>query len=82
VAQEALANVARHSRLVLSRGTGTPGDEIALIIEDDGAGFEMGHVEKGRLDSMRERLEATGGRLEISSQKGRGTRVMARMRRA
>lgn len=84
VAQEALANVARHSQARHVRvELAHQWDEIALIIEDDGAGFDMGRVEKGvGLDSMRERLEETGGHLEISSEKGRGTKVVATMRRA
>ena len=84
VAQEALANVARHSQARRVRvELAHQWDEIALIIEDDGAGFDMGRVEKGvGLDSMRERLEGTGGHLEISSEKDRGTKVVATMRRA
>ena len=84
VVQEALANVARHSQArSVSVELSHQGDEVALIIEDDGAGFDMGRVEKGvGLDSMQERLEAIGGHLEISSQKKHGTRVTARMRRA
>jgi signal transduction histidine kinase len=84
VTQEALANVARHSQagnvtVELARED----NEIILTVEDDGAGFDMGRVEKGvGLDSMRERLEAIGGQLEISSQRSSGTRVMARVRRA
>jgi len=84
VTQEALANVARHSQagnvtVELARED----NEIILTVEDDGAGFDMGRVEKGvGLDSMRERLEAIGGQLEISSQRSGGTRVMARVRRS
>jgi NarL family two-component system sensor histidine kinase LiaS len=84
VVQEALANVARHSQARhVSVELAQQGDEIALVIEDDGAGFDMGRVEKGvGLDSMRERLEAIGGRLDISSQASGGTKVMATMRRS
>jgi signal transduction histidine kinase len=83
VAQEALANVARHSHAQhVSVELAHQGDEIALLIEDDGAGFDLARVERGvGLDSMRERLEPLGGRLEISSQKNQGTRVTARIRR-
>ena len=70
---------ARHVRVELTQ----QGDEIALIVEDDGTGFDPGHVEKGvGLDSMRERLEKIGGQVEISSLKDQGTRLMAKMRRA
>ena len=84
VVQEALANVARHSqagqvRVALSRA----GAEVALLIEDDGTGFDPGLVEKGiGLDSMRERLQAIGGQLDISSQPSSGTKIMATLRRA
>jgi signal transduction histidine kinase len=84
VAQEALANVARHSHahhvtVELANGE----DESVLRVEDDGVGFELGRVEKGvGLDSMRERLETIGGHLSISSGSPNGTRVMAAIRRS
>lgn len=84
VAQEALANVARHSQAQhVSVELAHQEDEFALVIEDDGAGFDLDRVEKGvGLDSMRERLEAIGGRLDISSQKAGGTRIVATVRRS
>lgn len=84
VAQEALANVARHSKAShVTVELAHQGDDIALTIEDDGAGFDLGQVEKGiGLDSMRERLEAIGGRLDILSQTSSGTKIMATLRRA
>jgi len=84
VVQEALANVARHSQARhVTVELAYQGDDIVLTIEDDGAGFDLGQVEKGiGLDSMRERLEAIGGRLDISSQTSSGTQVMATLRRS
>lgn len=84
VAQEALANVARHSHAQhVSVELEHQGDEIALLIEDDGAGFDLARVERGiGLDSMRERLEAIGGRLDISSQPSSGTKITAVVRRS
>jgi NarL family two-component system sensor histidine kinase LiaS len=79
VAQEALANVGRHSgarqaRLSLRRD----GGDVRLSVEDDGRGFDLSAVARGvGLGSMRERVEALGGRLEIASQIGRGTSVTA-----
>jgi len=84
VLQEALANVARHSKadkviVELSHED----NAIILTVEDNGVGFDLGRVEKGvGLDSMRERLEAIGGQLEISCQKSSGTRIRARARRS
>jgi signal transduction histidine kinase len=52
-------------------------------MEDDGVGFDLSQIEKGvGLDSMRERLEAIGGQLSISSEPVGGTRVMASIRRS
>jgi signal transduction histidine kinase len=84
VVQEALANVARHSKAgKVSVELAHEDNKIVLIVEDNGVGFDMGRVEKGvGLDSMRERLEAIGGQLEISSQRSSGTRIMATVRRS
>ena len=81
VAQEALANVARHSgatradvRLAWEHGA------LILVVQDDGRGFDADDVE-GRgvgLRSMRERAEALGGALLVSSTTA-GTRVEARI---
>ena len=84
VAQEALANVARHSQASrVNAELANQSNDIILTIEDNGVGFDPGEVEKGvGLDSMRERLEAIGGQLDISSGKSGGTRIMATVRRA
>jgi len=83
MAQEALSNVARHSKASKVAVTlVNENDEIKLTIEDNGIGFGMERIAKGvGLDSMSERLEAVGGRLEVSSQKTKGTRVSASIRR-
>jgi NarL family two-component system sensor histidine kinase LiaS len=84
VAQESLANVARHSqagRVTVSLGN--ENEEVRLAIEDNGVGFDEEPAAKGvGLDSMRERLDAMGGRLDILSRKGKGTRVIASVRRS
>lgn len=80
IAQEALANVARHSgaltaRLRLRRQEGT----VVLEVADEGAGFDLAE-RAGRglgLASMRERIEAIGGRLVVRSGHGTGTCVQA-----
>ena len=84
VAQEALANVARHSGAQhVTVELSNKDDEILLMVDDDGVGFDMGLVEKGvGLDSMRERLEAIGGHLSITSANSSGTRVTAVIRRS
>jgi len=75
-----LINIAKHAkakliRLVLSRAD----DDIEIIIEDDGKGFDIS-VLKGKstglgLFSVRERLKHIGGKFEIESKRGEGSRV-------
>jgi signal transduction histidine kinase len=79
VLQEALANVARHSKadkvmVTLKPENGT----VKLMIEDNGIGYDAGRITKGiGLDSMKERLIAVNGEFEISSLQSKGTRVTA-----
>jgi NarL family two-component system sensor histidine kinase LiaS len=84
VAQEALANVARHSQASrVNAELANQSNDVILTIQDNGVGFDPGEVEKGvGLDSMRERLEAIGGRLDISSQTSSGTKITAVVRRS
>lgn len=84
VAQEALANVARHSKAQhVTVELAAKENDIVLTVEDDGVGFDLSQTEKGvGLDSMRERLEAIGGQLSISSERVGGTQVRASIRRS
>ncbi|MBN1317412.1 MAG: sensor histidine kinase [Anaerolineales bacterium] len=80
IAQEALANIARHSQaqnveILLSYDT----DWLALMISDDGIGFESDkkHVGLG-LRSMHERAELLDGFLVVETIPWGGTTVTAR----
>jgi signal transduction histidine kinase len=56
-------------------------DHLVLTIVDDGVGFDVDAV-WGRglgLISMRERLEALGGSIEIRSKPGSGTSIEVRV---
>jgi two-component system, NarL family, sensor histidine kinase LiaS len=81
VAQEALANVARHSGATqVDVRVAWEGGTLSLAIQDDGRGFD-GAMAEGRgvgLRSMRERVEGMGGTMLVSSTPG-GTRVEARV---
>jgi NarL family two-component system sensor histidine kinase LiaS len=76
VAQEALANVARHSRAMhVTIYLIWEGALVRLTIADDGIGFDVAHA-NGRgvgLASMRERLAAHNGSLHIASGPGATT---------
>ena len=84
IAQEALTNVARHSRatsvdVILERR----GDQVVLIVEDNGVGFDPGRTSARRpgfgLLGMKERAALVGAALEIESEPGKGTTVLLRM---
>lgn len=58
-------------------------DRILVSVEDDGSGFEMSELSRGGtvaermgLDTLRERVEMLGGRFQIESVPGRGTRAL------
>jgi len=77
IAQEALANVERHSSArsveILLAGNRR---RIGLSIVDDGVGFEIARIERGRhegigLRNIRERIEHARGKLFIESSPGR-----------
>jgi len=79
VLQEALANVARHSRASkVVVNLRSENDFVKLGIEDNGTGFDAEKIVRGvGLDSMRERLAAVNGKLEVTSQKAKGTCITA-----
>ncbi len=80
VAQEALANVARHSKATLVQMVLMITDvTVTLSIADNGQGFDTTHqtyLGVGLL-SMRERMKALGGDVQVESTPGKGTRVIA-----
>jgi signal transduction histidine kinase len=82
IAQEALHNVTKHAHAshVELRLTCEP-DRLTLDIQDDGAGFDPSASYPGHLGlhSMRERAERLGGSLDITSVKGEGTHIQARL---
>jgi len=83
VLQEALANVARHSKASQVIVTFKTEDHRAiLVVEDNGVGYDARQITKGiGLDSMKERLAAIDGYLETASDRSKGTRVIATVRR-
>lgn len=79
VVREAVSNAVRHGR-ARSVGVRLVCDDrvLRLQVEDDGQGFVPDQVRGGfGLRSMRERVEALGGELQIWSRQGGGTTVGA-----
>ena len=80
ITQEALTNIARHSgakaaAISLTHDT----EQLHVEISDRGRGFELAPVLARRdaigLAGVRERVHLAGGRLDIVSQPGQGTRL-------
>ncbi len=85
VAQEALANVAKHAHASRVGVTlSYMGDVVTIDVKDDGNGFVPGSRPNGAgadagfgLTAMRQRVERLAGTLEIESEPGGGTAVSA-----
>ena len=81
ICQEALANVAKHARATqASVHLWTAGDRVVLEVADDGKGFDLhrmsitlGHG----LSNMHARARKVGGDVEITSEPGEGTMILA-----
>lgn len=87
VVQEALTNIAKHAgasrvSLILNRHA----DDVLVIVEDDGVGFDADattDVSRSRrrlgLVGMKERVQAVGGVFQVESVPGGGTTVFVRV---
>ena len=78
IVQEALANVRRHAHATEVAITMRQGDQrLALVVRDDGQGFDAtaGHEGRYGLLGMRERARLLGGTLRVEGRAGRGTVV-------
>ena len=84
VLQEALNNFAKHGKgdwvdLSLTKSSNT----IAFTIRDNGQGFDAENTQKGLgLESMRERVEFSGGKFQIESAINQGTTIRATWNRS
>jgi signal transduction histidine kinase len=80
VVQESLTNIVKHANakhVSVSLARRTTG--VAVVIEDDGAGFDLRAVREDGIGllGMRERLALLDGRLEIATRPAAGTTVVA-----
>jgi two-component system, NarL family, sensor histidine kinase UhpB len=87
IVQEALTNVVRHARAKHAWIELSQSDRLLeLEVRDDGEGFDVPRtLERAAsggnlgLIGMRERVQILGGRLEINSQPGQGTRIRVQL---
>ncbi|TRZ98548.1 MAG: PAS domain S-box protein [Rhodocyclaceae bacterium] len=85
VAQEALTNVLKHAQASkLEVGLSRVDATVVLTLRDNGIGFDVtrhylvpDNLRSLGLIGMRERVAAMGGRLEVGSSPGQGTKISA-----
>jgi signal transduction histidine kinase len=84
VTREALVNVRKHAEAThVEVSLDRDGDDLRLVIADDGRGFESGELARRVRENhfgflaLQERIEAVGGRWRINSGAGAGTRIEA-----
>ena len=76
--KEAQNNAVKHSGASeVKVGVGCESGRLILTVHDNGRGFDSGQLSGSRngLDNIRQRVESIGGRLNIESRPGAGTRV-------
>ncbi len=80
IVQESLTNIVKHARAqtISIAVTRKPG-AVAVVVEDDGHGFDPADVREGGfgLEGMRERVGLLDGRLQVESGEGVGTTLVA-----
>ena len=85
IAQEAVTNAVRHAApQTIQIELRLEGTELTLLVRDDGRGFDVEHARRRAaaggslgLISMQERASLAGGKMEIESTIGEGTRIQA-----
>jgi signal transduction histidine kinase len=76
VLREALTNVAKHARATRVSVTIAAGEELRIVVADDGAGILDGGTNGGLgLKNMRQRAAVLGGDMEIGVSREGGTRL-------
>src|SRR6185436_5987529 len=79
VCQEAFTNIMRHSHAKnISSSIKIIEENIKLVIEDDGVGFDAVTVQNKKsfgILGMKERVLSPGGKFELISSPGNGTKI-------
>ncbi|WP_176215677.1 histidine kinase N-terminal 7TM domain-containing protein [Sporomusa malonica] len=81
IIQEALTNIRKHAQAQQVKVEIERGDnQVTVLIEDDGCGFDPANIPAGKkhfgLQIMAERANEAGGRLQIESRPGAGTKLI------
>jgi signal transduction histidine kinase len=80
IVQEGLRNLQKHSGAVKAEVLlRKVGEKLVLSVRDEGVGFDVSNLRKKEglgICSMEERAYLLGGRFEIHSERGKGTRIV------
>jgi signal transduction histidine kinase len=76
--REALSNVARHADASKADVSLHAGDEVSLVVADDGSGLKDAGRRSG-LANLEDRAKQLGGSLQVESAAGKGTRLSWRV---
>ena len=84
IVQECVTNIVRHAcatRVVVEINGGASGDELELIVRDNGCGFDTGAIHGGSgLRGVKERVQLLGGLFFLESAPQCGTRLTVQLR--
>lgn len=78
--QEALTNMGKYAKAGQAQvSLLSQGQQIEVVVSDNGQGFDLATLRAAShgLAGMRHRVEAAGGKLQVASQPGAGTRISA-----
>ncbi|MHC4213127.1 MAG: PAS domain S-box protein [Planctomycetota bacterium] len=81
--RELIINVVKHANAAnIHVNASRIGEQIQIIVQDDGSGFDTSKLSPGEsqtggfgLFNIRERIENVGGKLELNSKRDKGTKV-------
>jgi len=78
IVQESLNNAVRHGKPTIIRvALRADGDDLAVLVEDDGGGLTSNGETGLGLAGMRERIAALKGQFTVTEEPGRGVRITA-----
>ena len=85
IVQEALTNAVRHARPQNIEITlRSEKNKVEVIVQDDGIGFDLDYVQRHGKEAlgimgMQERAALVGGKIEIDTAPGKGTRILLKL---
>jgi PAS domain S-box-containing protein len=86
IVQESVTNIVKHAnatQVVVEINGGETGDEMEIVVRDNGIGFDTARIKTMQLDSvssgllgLRERIDLLGGSITVDTSIGKGTQLV------